>query len=103
MNQRTEINNEICALYELYGFKVEQRDDNYLLFSLSQGYFNNAEIVYHDENSIIHELQKEYENVGYAIVIKQYTSIEDIHEKLFEGFFKPQFQEKNSELSPHTQ
>lgn len=94
MNQRTEINNEICALYELYGFKVEQRDDNYLLFSLSQGYFNNAEIVYHDENSIIHELQKEYENVGYAIVIKQYTSIEDIHEKLFEGFFKPQFQEK---------
>lgn len=94
LNQRNVINDQICDLYELYGFKIEQKKDNYLLFSFLQGYFNNAEIVYHNEDEKVHELQKQYEDVGYAIVTKKYTSLDDIHEKLFEGFFKPKFQEK---------
>ena len=37
---------KIEELYRLYGFsKVSNSEDNYLLFTFSNGYFYNAEII----------------------------------------------------------
>lgn len=82
---------KIKQLYQLYGFTLAPNSDpeQYLIFSFSNGYFYNAEIIkfeVDDEETFIH-LKEDYEKLGYSVRIIQYESYEKMHELLFNGFF----------------
>lgn len=79
-------NIEISNLYKLYGFSLEKEYEDALIFSYSNGYFNNIEIVYTNDKKIS-QYRKEYEEVGYSVSVTPTTNIEKVHNKLFTGFF----------------
>ena len=45
-------NKEIINLYNLYGFSLEKEFEDAVIFSYSNGYFNNIEIVYTNSKNI---------------------------------------------------
>lgn len=78
----------IKELYELYSFTQIDEEENYLVFTYSRGYFDNAEIIYFDnERKGTEEAKRKYEDLGYSVKITPFTSIEALHEALFSGFF----------------
>lgn len=79
---------KIIALYTLYEFEIKEKNRDYIVFQYTKGYFQNIEIVVLSSNYDIANVKKQYEEVGFSINIKVFTSIEDMHEKLFNGFFK---------------
>lgn len=84
MNRNAE---EIKALYSLYGFELLDETCDYLVFSHSEGYFSNAEILNFNFGLNIANVRRQYENMGYSVRISNFTSIDDIHHNLFSGFF----------------
>lgn len=79
---------KIKQLYELYGFKIATQSDHYMVFTYSNGYFHNAEIIkFSCDEGKLQELKSEYEDIGYSVRIIEYISFEKTHELLFNGFF----------------
>lgn len=79
-------NKEIIELYDLYGFSLEKELEDAVIFSYSNGYFNNIEIIYNNDKKI-NQYKKEYEEIGYSVSVIPRTNIEKVHNKLFTGFF----------------
>ena len=78
----------IIKLYELYGFQYEEDNENILVFTYTNGYFFNAELICFVENEAMMENIKErYEQVGYSVRSIQFESYNKTHEVLFKGFF----------------
>ncbi len=79
---------EIERIYELYGFTKAQSKQGLLVFTYSNGYFYNAEMVLLNENmSTLSAIKKEYEDLGYSVREIVYKSLEEMHKLLFKGFF----------------
>ena len=77
---------KIIYLYELYGFTLEAETKDYIVFTYSNGYFCNAEIIKLNSCDTA-AIQKQYEELGYAVRICPETDISKLHENLFRGFF----------------
>lgn len=92
MNQKTI--DKIIELYTLYEFTVEDKQTDFIVFHHNKGYFNNIEIVLLSDNFDINTIKKQYEDVGFSITVKKFTSFEEIHQKLFDGFFKLEYTKK---------
>ena len=86
--------NQIIELYTLYEFEVEDLKSDYIVFQHNKGYFQNIEIVLLSDGIDITDVKKQYEEVGFSVSVKKFTSIEDIHKKLFHGFFKLEYAKK---------
>ena len=74
-------NKEIINLYNLYGFSLEKEFEDAVIFSYSNGYFNNIEIVYTNSKNIS-KYKKEYEEVGYSVRTTPKTDIEKVREQI---------------------
>ena len=89
---------DLDKLYALYGFAKMSDTDEYMVFTYSNGYFYNAEIIrFVDSNSTIKKIKSDFENTGYSVREIQYTSVVKTHELLFNGFFG--IEHVNSRLS----
>ena len=74
----------IEQLYSLYGFKLAASKDEYMIFTYSNGYFHNAEIIkFTGSNHQLEKLKDVYESIGYSVRIIDYNSFEKTHELLF--------------------
>lgn len=78
---------EVKNLYRLYGFEVLREEKAFIVFSRSDGYFNNLEILQIDPKIEVAGLVKEYTDIGYAVKVSRYLSYDDVHLNLFNGFF----------------
>ena len=79
---------EVIALYERYGFKIINTKDDYIMVcTINNGHYYNADIVILNDSSSGEKIFKEYTNAGYACKIREYSSIKDVSETLFKGFF----------------
>jgi len=79
---------KVIDLYHIYGFEDGPATEKYLVFYSQQGYFQNAEIVVLDEELNDEYISKEeYEALGYSVRIRRFSSIEQVHDVLFKGFF----------------
>lgn len=75
-------------LYKLYGFDCEQREKDCYIFTYSNGYFNNAEIVTFGEKKLENDdIKQKYEELGYSVRNIKCETYEEIHSRLFNGFF----------------
>lgn len=77
---------KIEALYTLYGFEVFESNENYIVFTHENGYFSNAEIVLLN-NFKTQEIERQLENLGFSVRVKHYNNLDEIHRRLFYGFF----------------
>lgn len=96
----TEIE-KIVELYTLFGFDVKDKQDEFIVFQYNKSYFNNIEIVILSDNSNYNNVKKQYEGIGFYVGIRKYTSLEDIHQQLFDGFFKLEYT-KNKNMKAYT-
>lgn len=79
---------KIKQLYELYGFTVDKEDDAFCVFTYSNGYFDNAEIVvFLNNKEQLSDIEMQYQEIGYSVRNINYSSINKTHELLFNGFF----------------
>lgn len=84
---KTEVN-EIEQLYKLYGFTKVKYSNDYVVFTYSNGYFYNAEIIkFSNHIKELEKLKREFEESGYSVRVIEYVSFEKTHELLFNGFF----------------
>ena len=86
MVEKKEIE-KIERLYELYGFSKIKQGDEFIVFTYSNGYFYNAEIIKFSSQIEETKLKNEFEETGYSVRIIEYVSLEITHELLFNGFF----------------
>lgn len=77
---------QLIDLYKLYGFDLEEETANYLVFTYTNGYFNNAEIV-NVSNVQLDECKEKYEELGFSVSVIDREELPNIHSKLFSGFF----------------
>lgn len=84
--------NEIDELYNLYHFNRGSSGNGFTVYLYEEGYFNNAEIVYekNTDELEIERITNEYQDTGYAVKKTAYSSIDEVKESLFRGFFKIQ-------------
>lgn len=78
---------KVEQLYSIYGFKKTDETECILVFTYSNGYFHNVEIVRFKENENVDEIKREYEKLGYSVRIIDYVSCEETQKLLFKGFF----------------
>lgn len=90
----TKYKKEIKDIYKLYGFEVLNEGYDYIVFQHNKGYFNNLEIVTFSKNDNCVELKAQYDHAGYSVNSKNFTSLDEIHEKLFSGFFRIKLSKK---------
>ncbi|QDY51067.1 hypothetical protein DUW70_22330 [Stenotrophomonas maltophilia] len=80
---------EVIKAYKEYGFKCETKyaADGLWVFTLNNGYFNNAEIVSMEDSSKVSEAFDQYTLSGYACTLRKIRSAHDVEAALFKGFF----------------
>ena len=78
--------NNIIDVYLLYGFELAEETKDYLVFTYTNGYFSNAEIVKLNDKDCT-KCKEKYESLSYSVTIISYSDVEKLHKKLFAGFF----------------
>ncbi|WP_217526097.1 NACHT domain-containing protein [Vibrio cholerae] len=89
---------ELCASqviekYRKYGFEYKKMYSNrsYLTFTFRSGFFHNAEVVKvasnDDDEKDIDKKLKDLNQLGISAKITEYSTLKDIEEGLFKGFF----------------
>jgi hypothetical protein len=83
----------VIEKYKKYGFEYKKLYSNssYLTFTFSSGYFHNAEVIKiahnADDKKQIEKKIKNLNELGISAKITEYSTLNDIEEGLFEGFF----------------
>jgi hypothetical protein len=76
------------SLYTSYGFKKKKSSSGDVrVYTYRGGYFNNADIIPISAGADTSTDLKNYQSSGYACTIRDYQSLQDAENKLFEGFF----------------
>lgn len=79
---------KVAELYNRYGFKVENsKNDQIAVFTIHNGHYYNADIVELNSTASSDEIFKQFTDSGYACKIRKYSSLKDVEETLFKGFF----------------
>ena len=78
-------------LYKLYRFEILPiKNESIRAYAYTSKYFSNADIILLNNNiekSTIASVTESVSKLGFAINIRNYSSIEEAEQKLFEGFF----------------
>ncbi|MBP0951665.1 hypothetical protein V2J66_06290 [Pseudomonas alliivorans] len=79
----------IIEVYNRYGFVYERRyeRESVLVFTLQNGYFDNADIVSLKDTEATEHAFSEYTKSGFACTKRPFLSLEEIEQELFKGFF----------------
>lgn len=91
-----DISKSIKSVFDQFGFKFrnEFSRENHYVFSIKQGFFNNAVIVTEHESEKTDEIYNELKKLGFAVQVYIEKSVEKIEQNLFSGFFDVQNSKK---------
>lgn len=80
---------KLIGVYKDYGFNCEKKylPEGLLVFTLNNGYFNNAEIVSVEDNKSTQKVFDSYTQSGYACTVRRVRDFREVEASLFEGFF----------------
>lgn len=80
---------EVIRIYKEYGFRCEKKylPKGVLVFTLNNGYFDNAEVVSVEDNVSVQEVFDLYTKAGYACTARNVRSAQEVELALFKGFF----------------
>lgn len=91
---------EIKSVFEMYGYKLMEENDDYMVYAVGRNLYPGVEIV------CLHELAKErldgiveeYRNANYAVRVCSCHDTESIEEYLFNWFFQVELSNKRISL-----
>ena len=63
---------KVEQLYKIYGFEKTEETDEFIVFTYSNGYFHNVEIVRFDDKKSVENIKLDYEDIGYSVRIIDY-------------------------------
>ena len=81
---------ELDAIFNQYGYELKEQNESYRVYLLHQGMYYGAEILMLD-SSDSYDLQKRYSKLGYSTKVQHFSSIEEVEDYLFKGFFKTEY------------
>lgn len=80
---------QIWKLYERYGYRALETDEEYMMFILENVMYPAVEILLFNEQNQQHvEKKNEYSANGYGVHVTIYHGLSSIEEYLFMGFFR---------------
>lgn len=80
---------KLIEIYRRYGFEIARvfEQEQILVFTLKNGYFDNAEIVKLSSSADPKEAFRCFSDTGYACTVRTVLTPEQAEEQLFKGFF----------------
>lgn len=91
---------QIWKLYELYGYRTSETDDDYMIFVLENVMYPAVDILIFDERTQKHLSKKsEYSENGYGIRVTLYHGLSSVEDYLFKGFFRVNVVSKQLEMN----
>ena len=91
---------QIWKLYERYGYRTSELDEDYLIFVLENVMYPAVDILIFDEKSERHIPKKnEYSAQGYGVRVNVYHGLDSVEEYLFKGFFRVEAVAKQLEMN----
>lgn len=82
--------NKLDQLYSLYKFQILPiKNDSVRVYSFINKYFSNADIIILKKISqqALSGIIKEIENLGFSTIVRNYKTLKEAEESLFDGFF----------------
>ena len=90
----------IWKLYERYGYRTLELDDDYMIFVLENVMYPAVDILIFDENSDKYLAKKgEYSAKDYGVRVTIYHGLSSVEEYLFKGFFRVDVVAKQLEMN----
>lgn len=79
---------ELDKLFESFNYtKAKKSDNRARIYTLRYGMYHAAEIMVLDKDYDSTSIKEEYSKLGYATNVQTLSSLDDVEEYLFEGFF----------------
>jgi hypothetical protein len=82
-----ELLQEIDSLYIRYGYEPRKTWTT-RVYLFTKSIYNGADIVRTGNDKEVEELKKQYSDLGYAVKIRTFNTIQDAENTLFKDFFK---------------
>jgi len=96
----SEERNKIWKLYERYGYRTSELDDDYMIFVLENVMYPAVDILVFEEHTKKYLSKKnEYSESGYGVHITVYQGLSSVEEYLFKGFFRVEAVAKQLEMN----
>lgn len=91
---------QIWKLYERYGYRTLEIDEDFLIFVLENVMYPAVDILIFDEQSENHISKKnEYSAKGYGVRVTVYHGLSSVEDYLFKGFFRVEIVAKQLEMN----
>lgn len=91
---------QIWKLYERYGYRTLEIDEDFLIFVLENVMYPAVDILIFDEHSAKHLSKKsEYSAIGYGVRVTVYHGLSSVEDYLFQGFFRVGIVAKQLEMN----
>lgn len=80
---------KLKSIYESYGFEFAGTfsDEKILVFTIKNGYFDNADIVALTSDVNTDEIFNQFSRMKYACTVRFFSSLKQVEDQLFTGFF----------------
>ncbi len=96
----SEERNKIWKLYERYGYRTSELDDDFMIFVLENVMYPAVDILVFDEHTQKYLSKKsEYSEGGYGVHVTVYQGLTSVEEYLFKGFFRVEAVAKQLEMN----
>lgn len=79
--------NELDAVYKKYDYELKKSSKQMRIYVFKKNMYFGADIIPLEENVNYENEKNEYSKIGYAVIVRNYKSIEDVENTLFDGFF----------------
>lgn len=79
--------NEIDAIYKRYGYSI-RTVNGIRIYEYKQGRYFGADFFNYSNSETLPQLIDEYAKQGFAYLIREYKSSQEVEEELFKGFFQ---------------
>ena len=81
-----ELIQEVDALYQRYGYDVKSHHPGVRVY-VFRSIYNGADVIAIESNARIDDYKREYSEQGYAVKIREQTTLVELEEALFHDFF----------------
>ena len=89
---------QIWKLYERYGYRTLEIEDEFMIFALEKVMYPAVDILVFDEHSQQYLPKKnEYSASGYGVHVTEYRGLQSVENYLFQGFFRVEIVAKQLE------
>ena len=75
-------------IYKKYNYEVKKDNRDYRVYVFKESMYHGADIIPLRQGVDLEKVRKEYSDSGYAVIPREYLTIDDVEDTLFDGFFQ---------------